>query len=246
MADPDRTAERFPIDPGAQRWGLGDVAAGIFASVAAASLFGGLIVTLAGWTGDTPVPIWGLALLQIPLWAGYLGVAVLATRVKGTGIVRDLGVGSTWLDAPLGLLIGVVAQIIVLPLLYLPILELTGRTGDDLSAPARELADRAGDLPEWILFAVIVGLGAPLVEELFYRGLFLRSLQKRGMSSGAAVLLSSAVFAAVHFQALQFAGLFVYGLIAGALTAWTKRLGLAIWSHVGFNLTTVFVLYQGY
>ena len=32
-----------------------------------------------------------------------------------------------------------------------------------------------------------------------------------------AVIVSAAVFAAIHFQVLQFAGLFVFGLIAGTL-----------------------------
>ena len=55
-------------------------------------------------------------------------------------------------------------------------------------------------------------------------------------------MLSSAVFAAVHFQALQFAGLFVFGLVAALLTVRSGRLGPAIWAHIGFNLTTVTVL----
>src|SRR5690606_30785708 len=112
----------------------------------------------AGWTGDEAVPIWGLALLQIPLWGGYLGITAFATREKGNGLRRDLGVHSTLLDAPLGLLIGVATQLIVLPLVYLPILELTGRTTDELSRPARELADRAGTTPGWLLFGLVVGL----------------------------------------------------------------------------------------
>jgi uncharacterized protein len=241
----DRLPSRFPIDPGTQRWGLGDVAAGIFTSMLLATFVGGLILSIMGWTGDVAIPIWGLALLQIPLWGGYLGVTLLATTNKGTGLTLDLGLRSTGLDALIGLAIGVLTQLILLPLLYLPILELTGTSPDELSAPARELAGRAGDLPGWILFAVIVGLGAPLVEEIFYRGLFLRALQKRGMGSWPSVLVSSAVFAAVHFQVLQFVGLLVFGLVAGALTVRSGRLGPAIWAHVGFNMTTVLVLYQG-
>lgn len=244
MPDPDGAAPRFPIDPTTQRWGLGDVVAGVLASMVLSILVGGIILQLAGWTEQSAVPIWGLALLQIPLWGGYVGATVLATRDKGNGVVQDLGVRSTAMDAPLGLVIGVLAQLVVLPLIYIPILELTGRSRSEISEPARELAGRAGDNLGWLLFAVIVGLGAPLVEEVFYRGLFLRSLQKRGMGDVLAVVVSSVVFAAVHFQALQFPGLLVFGLIAGALALHFGRLGPAIWAHVGFNLTTVVVLYQ--
>lgn len=239
--------EPFPVDPVTQRWGLGDVGAGIVASLFLSAFVGAVIITAAGWTNAAGTaertPIWGLAVLQVPLWAGYLGVTVYATREKGNGVVKDLGLRSTLLDAPIGLVVGVAAQLVVLPLLYIPILELTGRTAEELSEPARDLAGRAGDLPEWVLFGAIVGLGAPIVEELFYRGLFLRSLRKRGIDSTSAVLLSSLVFAGIHFQALQFPGLFAFGVIAALLAVRTGRLGPAIWAHVGFNLTTVVVLY---
>lgn len=244
---PDRPRSEFPIDPASQRWGLGDVSAGILASVFLTATVGGLIIAAAGWSdgsGDVEVPIWGQALLQLPLWGGYLGVTLWATRTKGTGVVRDLGFSTRASDAPVGLLVGVLAQLVVLPVLYVPILELTGRTTEDLSAPARELAGRAGELPGWVLFALIVGVGAPIVEELFYRGLFLRSLQKSGAPGVIALVVSAAVFAGVHFQALQFPGLFVFGLIAGALALRTGRLGPAVWAHVGFNATAVVALYQ--
>lgn len=225
------------------RWGLGDVALGIVASMFLSLLLGSLIYGAFGWSSSDEVPVWGLALLQVPLWAGYLGVTLWATSTKGDGVVADLGVRARAADAPMGLLIGVLTQLLVLPALYRPIFWLTGTDSDELSAPARELADRAGSLPSWVLFAVLVGVCAPIVEELFYRGLFLRSLTKRGLHPVVAVLISSAVFAAIHFQLLQFAGLFVFGLVAGALTARTGRLGPAIWAHIGFNMTTVVLLY---
>jgi membrane protease YdiL (CAAX protease family) len=225
------------------RWGLGEVALGIGVSMLLSILIGSLIYAAAGWETSDAVPIWGLALLQVPLWAGYLGVTLWATATKGRGLVQDLGATARWFDAPVGLAIGVVTQLLVLPLLYLPIFLLTDTDSDELSAPARELADRAESFPSWLLFALLVGICAPVVEELFYRGLFLRSLTKRGMPTVAAVVLSAAVFAAVHFQVLQFAGLFAFGLIAGALAARTGRLGASIWAHIGFNMTTVVVLY---
>jgi membrane protease YdiL (CAAX protease family) len=236
---------RFPIDPARQTWGLGDVAVGILASMFLSLFVGGLIIEVAGWSsnGEVRVPIWGQGLLQLPLWAGYLGVALFATREKGTGPVRDLGIAARPLDAPLGLLIGVATQLLLLPLIYVPIFWLTGTDTDELSAPARELAGRADGTFGWVVFALMVGLGAPVVEELFYRGLLMRSLQKRGMQGWGAVAVAAAVFAAVHLQGLQLAGLFAFGFVAGALAYRSGRLGPAIWAHVGFNLTTVVVLY---
>ena len=237
-------------DATAPPWGLGDVLAGLVASLFLSTFVGAVIVLVAGWgtqegSNGIDAPIWGLALLQIPLWAGYLGVVVYSGRNKGHGVVEDFGLRQHALDVPLGLVLGILTQLVVLPLLYIPLLELTGTDQDDLSAPARQLADRAGSLPSWVLFAVLVGICAPIVEELFYRGLFLRSLTKRGLGPAAAVVVSSVVFAGVHLQSLQFPGLLVFGLVAATLSIRTGRLGPAIWAHIGFNLTTVVVLYAG-
>ncbi len=75
-------------------WGLGDVGGGIVASLALSTLVGALIIGAAGWSDTAAIPIWGLALLQIPLWGGYLGAVVLAGRTKGHGVVVDFGVRS--------------------------------------------------------------------------------------------------------------------------------------------------------
>ena len=230
-------------DPTVPQWGLGDVVGGIAVSMLLALLVGSVILSIGGWRSSDEVPIWGLALLQVPLWSGYLGVAWWATATKGAGPVRDLHIVSRLLDAPVGLVVGILTQLLVLPLVYVPVFFLTGTDSDELSEPARELAARAGSPLSWVLFAVLVGVCAPVVEEVFYRGLFLSSLTKRGVPPVVSVLVSSAVFAVVHFQLLQFVGLFLFGLVAGAVTVRTGRLGPAIWAHIGFNLTTVAVLY---
>lgn len=227
-----------------QRWGLGEVGIGIAASLVLSTFIGALIMSLAGWKSSDDIPIWGLGLMQIPLWAGYLG-AVLYAGSKGRGVVEDFGARVRPLDVPLGLAIGVVTQLAVLPALYAPIFWLSGTDTDELSRPAQELADRAGGGASWILFALLVGIIAPVVEELFYRGLLLRSLQKRGAAPWAAVLVSSLVFAAMHMQVLQFPGLLVFGLVSGTLAVRTGRLGPSVFAHIGFNMATVVLLYAG-
>ncbi len=222
---------------------MGEVLGGIVASLALSTFIGALIIGVVGWESPDEIPVWGMALLQIPLWGGYLGAVFLAGRRLGNGVVADFGVRQEWLDVPVGLVIGIVTQLVVLPAMYVPILWALGTDSDELSRPARELASRANSSWGWILFALIVGVGAPVVEELFYRGLFLRALRKKGIAPALCVVLSAAVFAAIHFQALQFPGLFVVGLVCGALVARTGRLGPAIWVHIGFNATAALSLY---
>lgn len=198
---------------------------------------------MAGWTTSSDVPLWAGAVLQIPLWGGFLTAVVLAGRNKGHGVVRDFGFRFEWLDAPVGLVIGVVMQLLVLPVLYLPVLWLLDQSSDDLSRPARELADKAQGPVGWIVLTLIVVVGAPIVEELFYRGLLLRSLQKRGIPDVWSCVICAAVFAASHLQALQFVGLFAIGLVLSYLAVRTGRLGPSICTHAAFNATSVVLLY---
>ena len=225
------------------RWGLGDVAIGIFASLFLSVLIGGTIMALAGWGSSADTPIWGLALLQIPLWAGYLGAVVFAGS-KGRGVITDFGLRMRAFDAPLGLALGIFCQLLVLPLLYAPIFFLTGSDKEALSRPAEQLAEGTDGNFSWLLFALLVGILAPVVEELFYRGLLLKALEKRRMPVWAAVLVSSIIFAGMHMQTLQFPGLLLVGLVAGTLAAITGRLGPSIWLHIGFNMTTVVALFM--
>jgi uncharacterized protein len=240
-------ARRSWVDPAARadptraRWGLGEVALGILASQVLAGLVGSVVLAAGGWSSDE-IPLWALALLQVPLWAGW-GIALWVAAHKGDGLVVDLGIRVRWADVPVGLAIGVASQLVLLPVLYLPVLRLLGRDIEDLSAPAERLVDRASGATGWLLLVLMVALGAPVVEELFYRGLLLRSLQKRGMSDGWACVASGVVFGAMHMQALQFLGLAVFGIVLAVLSVRSGRLGPAIWAHVGFNGTTVLVLF---
>lgn len=229
------------MDPARSQWGLGEVAVGILLAQALAIVTTVVAMSLAGWTESADIPMWAGALLQVPLWGGYVGAVVLA-GARGRGVVHDFGLSFRPMDLS-GLPIGVAVQVLVLPLLYWPILELTGQTSDDLSAPARALSDKAENPLGWILLTFIVVVGAPIVEELFFRGLLLRSLQKRGLSDVAACIVSAAVFAAIHLQPLQFVGLFVIGLVLAVMAVRTGRLGMSIVTHAGFNAASVVLLY---
>jgi membrane protease YdiL (CAAX protease family) len=202
------------------------------------------VSAFAGWQRMSDAPLWAAALLQIPMWTGLVGAMIWAGS-KGDGVVSDFGLRMRWFDPFVGGAIGVLAQLVVLPLLYIPLLELFDVSRDELARPARELSDRAHGASGWVVLGLMVVVGAPVVEELFYRGLLLRSLEKRRWPAVASALGSAAVFASLHFQALQFVGLFVFGLILATLSLVFRRLGPSIWAHVAFNASTVVVLYLG-
>lgn len=232
-----------PVSPSPEpRWGLGEVAGGIVVAQFLGTVAAVVAAGAAGWRSAADIPMWGVALLQVPLWAGWIGAVVIAGR-KGGGVVEDFGLRVRPVDVPVGVALGVLLQLVALPLVYLPVLRLLDRTDEDLSRPARELARRAEGPLGWILLLLIVGVGAPVVEELFYRGLLQRALLKRGLPPWLTVVSTSALFAAMHLEPLQFLGLFLFGLVAGALAVRTGRLGPSIAAHVGFNVTTVVVLW---
>lgn len=223
------------------RWGLGDAWLGLLIGNAAAVFVGAAILAVTGYAGDDvdDLPLAIIALLQVPLWAGYLTMPLVAARRKGNGLVADFGLRSRVLDVPVGLVVGVLTQLVLVPLIYVPIFWVIGER--DVSADARALTDRATDPVGIVLLVLIVVIGAPIVEELFFRGLLLRSAERR-WGRWWAVAVSSLVFGAVHLQPLQFPALVAVGVVLALLTLRTGRLGPAIFAHMGFNAVAVITL----
>lgn len=201
-----------------------------------------LVLEATGRTGQDfdDLPLTFTALFQVPQWVGTLGVTWLAVSRKGNGVVEDLGLRAEPRDVPLGLALGALTQLILVPLLYAPLLRLLDQSSDDVAAEARELTDKASGLGIVLLIVVVV-LIAPIVEEIFFRGLLLRSLEAR-FGPGPALLGSSALFGLAHFQWLQLPALVMFGLVAAALTQRYGRLGPAIFAHIAFNAVTVIIL----
>ena len=85
-----------------------------------------------------------------------------------------------------------------------------------------------------VLLYILLAAGAPLVEELFFRGLLLRGLLAR-LPGIPSVLVSAVLFAVAHFELLQFAGLAAFGAVLGLLSWRSGRLGPGVVAHATFN-----------
>lgn len=197
----------------------------------------GIVLALVHGDADVDPTIPALGLSLVALWAVHVGASILASRRFGSGdVVTDLGLRAAPIDL-VGVPIGIAAQLVLVPLVYLPFRAVWPDTFSDdrLEETARDLVDRAAGSSTVLLF-VLVALGAPLVEELFYRGLLQRPLLGRWPTP--VVLVSvAAVFAAIHFRPVEFVGLFAAGLVFG-ICAWVAdRLGPAVVAHVAFNAT---------
>ena len=180
----------------------------------------------------------GLVLLSLPLWLGLAGTPLLARR-WGLDWRTQLGWRMRAVDIPIGLGVGVAMQIVAVPLLYWPIFKIFGDL--DVEGPARELTGLADNDFDIVLLVATTVVIAPVVEELFFRGLLQGALCD-GVGRVWGVLIASAAFGVTHVQGVQLPALVLVGAVHGLLVLRTGRLGPAIWSHVAFNAVTVVVL----
>lgn len=192
---------------------------------------------------DLRAPATVLALINLPLWVALIGVPFL-DRLNGLEWRRDLGWSMRPVDVPVGLAVGVACQFALIPL-YEVIWLVFER--QDVGAAAESLAASVKRPADVVAFVAMTVVAAPLAEEVAYRGLLyrgIRDMEARHHQRAIvlAMVVSSSLFAASHFQAVQFPGLFVFGLVAALLFQRTGRLGTATWAHVGFNATTVVML----
>ena len=223
-------------------WGLGHVGIGWVLGVLATAVAMTIAVEFdVEYAMEDPSLAVG-ALVQGALYLGLIGMPAWLVGVRGVRWA-DLGwevpgPGDRWRTVWQGLVIGVAAQVAVVPAIYAPILLLTDDL--DVSGPARDLVGRADGMGIALLVLMVVVL-APVAEELFFRGLALRALQAR-MAPWAALVVSALFFGVTHFQLLQLPALVMIGLVCGWLAQRDGRLGRAVWAHVGFNATTTVVL----
>jgi membrane protease YdiL (CAAX protease family) len=221
----------------ATRFSLGVVMLAWLAAYVAALPLQSLVLGLSGYSGESS-DLWPTsvtALSALTLWFAFIVATVIVSRRFGSGrFSDDLRLSFRPIDM-IGLPLGVVSQLALVPVLYWPLRRLWPETfaTDRLSERAQELWDRAEG--RWVVVLVlIVAVGAPLVEEIVYRGMIQQALQSR-LNEIVAVVAAAAFFAFVHLQAIEFPGLFLFGLVLGTCFMRTGRLGMGILAHVGFN-----------
>lgn len=170
-------------------------------------------------------------------WIPMVGaIWYLGTHFGVGNLSADFGLSFRPVDT-IGVPLGVITQLVLVRLVYVPLESLWPDTFalDKIEERARttyESADGGGLL----LLLLVVVVGAPLVEELAYRGLLQGAFTRR-VNDWIGVVVVAAWFAIIHFQPIEIPGLFVVGLVLGVCAARTGRLGLAVVTHLAFNAT---------
>jgi membrane protease YdiL (CAAX protease family) len=224
------------------RWGMPDILIGLLCWLLLQIL---VVLPIVALTKDeTVISIGGL----IGGWIGMVGYLVFISRRKGLkSLRRDFGWDFRWVDPLIGFGLGI-ATIIVAGIVRVVVAQM-------FSEPAGSNAERIFGGAEknhalLLVLAMMAGIGAPIVEELFFRGLALRAIAKR-FGTTVGIIGSSLVFAVLHWQPGSFgstvslvSGILIYGLVFGGAARFFRRLGPSTFAHMTINtLASAFLLY---
>jgi len=232
-----------------RKWGFGQVILGYGLSLIASIVTLSLILALTDFQDWDDLPMWGVSLVGLSQQLVLIVAVVIAAGIFGDSLQKDFLFQSNTTDSIRGLSFGVAAQIIVVPAVTYPFIWIFNIDAGRISEPARELSDKATSPIGILSIIVTVGVLAPIAEELFFRGLLYGAIRKRGdflrsdrKTIWFSIIVSSAIFSAIHFQLLLFPALFVVGIIFAWIYEKYQRLAPAIWAHIGFNATTLLSL----
>lgn len=239
------TGTETPV--GRARRDLAWAGAGLIVAVTAA-----LASTRAITVGVIPNPGVQTLFAYLSTWIPMLAAVGMAS--VGLGLRASVGrLGIAF--HPLDLFWGVAGGCFARAIDALSRLQLTGSTGLD---PQPIIGTQAMDA--WLVLTAILApvVIAPVIEELFFRGLVQRSLARTirrvpgGIAAAISIVATSAVFSAVHLLVGAETGIaalatgigtFVFSLVAGSIVAATGRLGGAIVAHVVFNGVAVLLMW---
>lgn len=225
------------------RWGMGDVVIGLLLWLVGGIV--GVVVLIAMGDDTTSLTDMSLAAIAVSLvsgWLGLLGWPIVATWWKGQrSLTLDFGLAIRPIDLAWGLLGGFVALVVsVVGTVLWSVLS------SEPSPTNTDFLPRQPGAPTVIALVLLVAVCTPIVEELFFRGLFLRSVGRR-FNLTVGVIFSSLVFGLLHVQGSTWAeaGFMVlvtagYGAVFALLVVRAGgRLGPSIVAHMCVNLVGV-------
>lgn len=215
------------------RWGIGDSIISIVGSVVLSAIT--LVVLMLVHTD--PNFGGGLLLALVFPWLALGGYPLLATHLKGNGPRIDLGLYVSKQHLRLGVVAGLGGLV-----LAAIVGQITIKILGPVTSTAGELLDTQVG---WAKFAFVlcIVIGAPLVEEIAFRGLLFTSLCKSGVKPVLSVIVSALTFSIFHFEPQRLAILFVIGLVLGEVRRRSGSLVPSIVAHAVNNSPAILLLF---
>jgi hypothetical protein len=206
-------------------WGMGDAIITLVGSIGLS-----LIVGLALMSQNVdPENGWGLLVAFSAPWLALAGWPILATTIKGNGAKLDLGLIATRPHLRLGFAAGLASLVLASLVAWL----VTQVSGPVSSAAGDVGLNQTGIV--LVLFVLMAMFGAPIVEEIAFRGLLYGALAKSQINEYLVIVITAFVFALFHFEPKRFVILFVIGLILGEIRRRTGSTSAAIVAHMVNN-----------
>jgi len=235
---------QVPLTP-RRRWGCGDIAYGLLITFALGFVF---LVPLEV-AGVDPDSLAILVFGAMSVWIGLGGWSLFCSWVKGEGRLRlDFGWAFRWFDVFIGAGLSF-ATLVVLAGLAAIQQSLGVHAAGNTQFLQNE--QRSGVGWTYVGLTLMVAVAAPLVEELFFRGLTYSALRNR-FGRVVAVAGSSLIFGFMHFQAgelvptlFMLLNLSVVGLVLGSARMAFGRTGPGVFMHMFFNLTAALAILAG-
>ena len=209
------------------------------ASIAVVSVFGSQYES-----GDN-LPTWLIALSALAMWSMWVALTSRHLRVPVRKIWSTVKAPFRRRDVLLGIPLGIASQLILVNVVTWPLSKMfpDSFSYDEVSKRASDLADNANGVWIFVLIFVVV-IGAPIIEEIVYRGVLQPGLVAT-WGPRAGLWVTAVLFAAIHFQPIEFPGLLSFALVLGWARQSTDRLGLSVVTHMAFNaagLSLVFII----
>ncbi len=201
-------------------------------------ILGGAILFGLGLGTEKNDPLWHLLIFSLVLSAAELLTCFVWSYRKKWSL--ELGLAAKPIDL-LGIPIGAAIQFPILLILYLPFYPIVNRS--EISRAAEEIFEKADGVSGKIILVILTIVLAPIVEEIFFRGFLQRAAIQFIKNRHVAIILVAVLFSAVHYSLdiswnaqWHLWGVFVIGVVLGYIVNRTGRLGMAIATHIGFNL----------
>ena len=228
-AAPGSSAPERRIPAAAVWWALLGLVAG--------EVIGGVLAQLGVAVTGSDTSALTTLLGEVGLWAGMLAAVVVVSRERGTGSLRrDYGLAVRPVDLGWGVVVAVAGLVLsgVLGSLFAG----SRLAGSNTQLITGQRHNGAGTA----VVTLIVSLGAPFVEELFFRGLVRTALATR-FRPGWAVVLQGGLFGLAHANPATGLGnvevvvvIGAFGVVLGLVATRLGRLGAGMVGHGLFNL----------
>ena len=229
----DAVVSGRPVKPAG--WGIPDFIITFFLWI----FFSAVAVSIAFALFDDPEVTTGpgiMLALSLP-WIGLAGWPLLVTWWKGNGPVLDFGLTFRGSDLLWGVAYGLIALVSAAT-----IAAITTAIFGEFDSAAGEIGESLDSLVLLLIFGVLVGLGAPIVEELAFRGLLFGALAKRGLAPWLSIGISALVFSGFHFEPIRVPLLLSTGIILGIARYHRGSTTVPIIAHMVNNVPAAIAL----